>query len=61
MTIKPVSYTHLDHLIPTSIGGPTIVNNLRPACHTCNDQQKGDLTSEDVYKRQGRALTEVGA
>lgn len=40
----------LDHLIPTSIGGPTIVNNLRPACHTCNDQQKGDLTSEQFFE-----------
>lgn len=40
----------LDHLIPTSIGGPTIVNNLRPACHTCNDQQKGDLTSEQFLE-----------
>lgn len=40
----------LDHLIPTSIGGPTIVNNLRPACHACNDKEKGDLTSEQFIE-----------
>lgn len=37
-------------MIPTSIGGPTIVNNLRPACHSCNDNQKGDLTSEQFVE-----------
>lgn len=40
----------LDHLIPISIGGPTIVNNLRPACHTCNDSQKGDFTAEQFLE-----------
>ena len=40
----------LDHLIPASIGGPTIVNNLRPACHSCNDKLKGDLTSEQFIE-----------
>lgn len=28
--------TTRDHLVPYSLGGPDSLDNLRPACHTCN-------------------------
>lgn len=37
----------MDHLIPQDFGGPTITNNLRPACTDCNTR-KGNLF-EDEY------------
>lgn len=30
---------HLDHLVPWSRGGPTIADNLRPACPTCGTRK----------------------
>lgn len=32
----PPSRITIDHLIPQDIGGPTIINNLVPACNRCN-------------------------
>lgn len=29
----------IDHLIPQTIGGPTITNNLVPACKRCNEEK----------------------
>ncbi len=40
----------LDHMIPTIIGGPTIVNNLRPCCPKCNSKNKGDYTAEQFLE-----------
>lgn len=37
----------VDHLIPRDFGGPTITNNLRPACTDCNTR-KGNMF-EDEY------------
>lgn len=33
----------MDHLFPQDVGGPTISNNLAPACSRCNSK-KGNLT-----------------
>lgn len=33
----------IDHWVPTSKGGPNVVENLRPSCLNCN-QEKGNMT-----------------
>ncbi len=38
--------TTLDHLKPQEFGGPTIPNNLRPSCSTCNNS-KGNFYPEE--------------
>ena len=43
----------MDHLYPQDLGGPTIPNNLAPACAYCNSQ-KGNLT-EYQYRQILRA------
>lgn len=35
----------MDHLYPQDLGGPTITNNLVPACSMCNNK-KGNLTEQ---------------
>ncbi len=39
----------IDHMYPQSMGGPTITNNLRPACRQCN-LAKTDMTLEEYKK-----------
>lgn len=39
----------LDHLYPRSIGGPTITNNLTPACKNCNNR-KSDMTEQEFIE-----------
>jgi len=43
---KYFSQITLDHLIPQDFGGPTITNNLRPACSACNSS-KGNMYPEE--------------
>lgn len=38
----------MDHMYPRSTGGPTIPQNLIPACETCNFQ-KSDMTYEQYH------------
>ena len=42
----------LDHIYPRSLGGPTIPQNLIPACKNCNEK-KGNMTPEQhkIYQR----------
>lgn len=49
---KYFSQITLDHLIPQDFGGPTITNNLRPACSDCNSS-KGNMYPDefDEYKK----------
>ncbi len=42
----------VDHLIPSSLGGPTIEENLWLACGLCNDHKGNRLTAEDPQSRQ---------
>jgi hypothetical protein len=46
---KYFSQITLDHLIPQEFGGPTITNNLRPACSECNST-KGNMYPEEFLK-----------
>lgn len=39
----------MDHMYPQDMGGPTITNNLLPACEECN-RQKSNMT-ENQYKK----------
>jgi len=39
----------MDHLIPKDFGGPTITNNLRPACTECNTK-KGNMFEDEYYE-----------
>ena len=39
----------LDHLYPRSIGGPTITNNLTPACKNSNNR-KSDMTEQEFIE-----------
>ena len=43
---KYFSQITLDHLIPQDFGGPTITNNLRPACSDCNSS-KGNMYPDE--------------
>ncbi len=49
---KFFSQITLDHLIPQDFGGPTITNNLRPACSECNSS-KGNMYPDefDEYRK----------
>lgn len=46
---KYFSQITLDHLIPQEFGGPTITNNLRPACSECNST-KGNMYPEEFLE-----------
>ena len=53
---KYFSQITLDHLVPQDFGGPTITNNLRPACSDCNSS-KGNMYPdefEEYRKYQGK-------
>lgn len=39
----------MDHIYPQDMGGPTITNNLLPACGKCN-QQKSNMTEKQYLK-----------
>ena len=39
----------IDHMYPQDMGGPTITNNLVPACGKCN-QQKSNMTESQYQK-----------
>lgn len=39
----------IDHRYPQYTGGPTITNNLIPACYECN-HRKSNMTEEQYYK-----------
>lgn len=41
----------IDHLIPREFGGPTITNNLRPACTECNNR-KGNMFEDEFSEYQ---------
>lgn len=48
---KYFSKITLDHLIPQDFGGPTITNNLRPACSECNSSKRNMYPDEfEEYK-----------
>ncbi len=36
-----------DHIVPRSLGGLDLVENLRPACETCNNKRKSIMNKED--------------
>ena len=49
---KYFSKITLDHLIPQTFGGPTITNNLRPACSECNNEKENMYFDEfQEYKK----------
>lgn len=39
----------IDHMFPQDLGGPTITNNLIPACSTCNGKKR-NMTCEQYAK-----------
>ncbi len=41
-----------DHIIPKSLGGTDVVENLRPACEVCNGVRGNSLTPEEVQFRK---------
>lgn len=43
---------HLDHIVPVSRGGELSLDNLDPACDTCN-REKGELTAEEFLALRG--------
>ena len=45
----PVSELTMDHMFPQDLGGPTIPNNLLPACAKCNGE-KSNLTYFEYIK-----------
>lgn len=48
---KYFSKITLDHLTPQDFGGPTITNNLRPACSECNSSKRNMYPDEfEEYK-----------
>jgi len=48
--------TELDHVYPESLGGPTLIDNLVPACGSCN-KGKQDLTIDQwALTRRGLRL-----
>jgi len=41
-----------DHIIPKSLGGLDMVENLRPACAVCNTTRQNVITDEELKFRQ---------
>ena len=48
----------LDHVVPVSRGGPSVVGNLVTACRKCN-QKKGNQRVEDFLSSDPQRLTDV--
>lgn len=46
----------MDHIYPQDMGGPTITNNLLPACQKCNSE-KSNMTKEQYAKYKQLELT----
>lgn len=42
---------HRDHVVPIAAGGPHIIENIVPACHSCN-ASKGDLEVMFWFERK---------
>ena len=40
-----------DHIIPKSLGGLDLIENLRPACELCNGARGNEVTGEDIQFR----------
>lgn len=45
-------FTHIDHYIPLSRGGPHTLENVRPSCEQCN-LQKSNKLPDDFMKYKG--------
>lgn len=50
-----VSKLTVDHFVPRSKGGSDRMENLRPACVSCN-QRKADLMPEEFMKNDTRSV-----
>lgn len=50
-----VEANSVDHVIPRSLGGPSTIDNLVPACRECNTR-KGDMPLEGFlsFKENGK-------
>ena len=48
----------LDHVVPVSKNGPSVVGNLVTTCHQCN-QRKGNQRVEDFLARDPDRLTDI--
>ncbi len=45
---------HIDHVIPESVGGPTMLSNLQVLCRTCNLAKGATYADYRKMKRSGR-------
>lgn len=50
--ISSISRWHVDHIFPLSKGGGYEIENLAPACISCNSS-KSDMTLDEFRKMQG--------
>lgn len=53
--LDPCGAVEVDHHIPVSKGGPTLLHNLRVLCRPCN-QRKGTLMPDEFANLMGHDL-----
>jgi len=58
---KPQKQGHIDHLFPSSLGGPNHISNRVLSCATCNEAEKLDKAWQEfmVQKNRDRAVLRV--
>lgn len=52
---------HIDHLVPTSVGGANTIGNRVLSCASCNEKEKRDQPWEEFLKSKVASLEEFAA